>query len=293
MNSDQLIPATNDTPVVRTDFDNVAAWNAICELIRQPVNDAGEDFYAYVDFVDDPIFRDLSEKELLGMVPDQFLHTFVFVVDKVATKAPEFPILVIDLSDEPGRTFPAILSANERPGRVVGDCRFEAKLSADATPECQKQSAARLSQLILPRGSLMTGRADFAVDSVASRQPRLSSRSSVALGHRLSWSLLFRLPFGIRSSQYNRHDRRSYISRSRPQQAHHQRPTVAPSARKSRKQFQPEPEELGAETTLNRGVQTPTLPGGSLQDLWEDNGWAEDRSSGGFAVPAPTPRICR
>jgi hypothetical protein len=110
MKSHELIPVTKDTPVVRTDFDNVAAWNTICELIRQPVNDAGEDFYAYVDFVDNPIFRNLSEQELLEMVPPRYVHTFLFVVDQTATITPEFPILVIDLSNEPGRTFRAIPS---------------------------------------------------------------------------------------------------------------------------------------------------------------------------------------
>ena len=110
MKSEELLPLTKDTPVVRTDFGDDAAWNAICALIRQPVNDAGEDFYAYVDFVDSPIFRDRSEQELLGMVPPQYGHTFLFIVDRAATKGPEFPILVMDLYAEPGRTFRVIPS---------------------------------------------------------------------------------------------------------------------------------------------------------------------------------------
>jgi len=49
-------------------------------------------------------------QNLLELTPDDFGHTFVLVVDKAATHSPEFPVLVIDLYDERGRTFRAIPS---------------------------------------------------------------------------------------------------------------------------------------------------------------------------------------
>lgn len=105
-----LFPNTDNAPVIRTDFDDQLAWVAICELIRRPVNDTGEDFFAYVDFVDDVKFRDMSNAEILACAPVDFKHTFLFVVDRVATHKLEFPVLVVDLHREPGRTFRTIPS---------------------------------------------------------------------------------------------------------------------------------------------------------------------------------------
>jgi hypothetical protein len=63
-----------------------------------------------VEFLDDVMFRDLSEQELLARVPSDYWHTFIFVVDRTATHPPEYPVLVIDLHRERGRTFRAIPS---------------------------------------------------------------------------------------------------------------------------------------------------------------------------------------
>src|SRR5579859_5226052 len=105
-----LLPFTKDTPVIRTDFQDDASWKSICDLIRQPRNETEQDFYAYVDFIENPNFRDRSEQELLAMVPRDYWHTFLFIVDKAASQTPDFPVLVMDLSSEPGRTFRAIPS---------------------------------------------------------------------------------------------------------------------------------------------------------------------------------------
>ena len=106
----ELLPKTELSPVVRTDFEDDDAWKTICELIRQPVPDGfGGEFYAYVDFIDDPAFRNLAERELLERVPNNFGHSFLMVVDKAATKGPDYPILIIGLLDEErGRTFRAV-----------------------------------------------------------------------------------------------------------------------------------------------------------------------------------------
>lgn len=110
MKPNETLPDTKDTPVIRTDFEDEATWKRICNLILLPVRDGEGEFYAYVDFVDDPKLRYLSVKELLAMVPQGYGHSFVFIVDREAMQQSEFPILVVDLYAEPGRTFRAIPS---------------------------------------------------------------------------------------------------------------------------------------------------------------------------------------
>ena len=106
-----MLPKTENSPVVRTDFDDEDAWKRVCELIRRPVPDGcGDTFQAYVTFVENAAFRDLTEQELLERVPEDFGHGFLMVVDKAALQGPEFPILVIDLPPEDGRRFRAIPS---------------------------------------------------------------------------------------------------------------------------------------------------------------------------------------
>jgi hypothetical protein len=104
----EMLPKTKDSPVIRTHFEDEAAWKKVCELIRQPQPDgAGGEFYAYVTFVDDPAFRDLTVQELLDRVPSDF-GSFLMVVDKFTVLSPEYPILVMDLDYQRGRTFRAI-----------------------------------------------------------------------------------------------------------------------------------------------------------------------------------------
>ncbi|HEU5457639.1 MAG TPA: hypothetical protein VFU68_03390 [Terracidiphilus sp.] len=110
MESEELFPFTGNTPVVRTCFDDDGAWNAVCNSIRQPVSNGGQNFFAYVEFVENPFFRNRTEKELLALVPPAYPHSFLFVVDRTAIEGPEFPVLVMDLFDEPGRTFRVIPS---------------------------------------------------------------------------------------------------------------------------------------------------------------------------------------
>jgi hypothetical protein len=110
MENQESLPKTKDALVIRTNFENEEAWKTIRELITQPVREASQEFFAYVEFLDDAMFRDLSEKELLARLPNDYWHTFLFVVDKTATHPPEYPVLVIDLHRERGRTFRAIPS---------------------------------------------------------------------------------------------------------------------------------------------------------------------------------------
>ena len=98
-----LIPKTKDALVGRTDFSNQAAWDAICAMIRAPV----DGFLAYVEFLDDGEYRDISKEQLLGLVPEDYNHSFIIIVDRTAISQPDFPLLIVDLYEGSGRAFRA------------------------------------------------------------------------------------------------------------------------------------------------------------------------------------------
>ena len=42
------LPKTANPLVIRTDFENQQVWETICDLIRAPVHEGSERFYAHV-----------------------------------------------------------------------------------------------------------------------------------------------------------------------------------------------------------------------------------------------------
>ena len=98
------LPETENALVLRTDFSDEAAWRAVCAAIQEP----NGGFRANVDCVSDPAFKDLDKDELLSLAGESPRLTFCFIVDKTTLSSPEHPILVIDLFEEPGRTFRVI-----------------------------------------------------------------------------------------------------------------------------------------------------------------------------------------
>jgi len=102
------LPKTENPLVLRTDFSDQPAWEAIRAEIQKPVGLF--QFRAYVEFVDDPIYQDLTKERLLQIVPKDYDHGFIVLVDQFSISHPESPLLVVDLYDEPGREFRAIPS---------------------------------------------------------------------------------------------------------------------------------------------------------------------------------------
>jgi tetratricopeptide (TPR) repeat protein len=102
------IPATNNTLALRTDFSDESAWKSICAAIRRPDDKFG--FTANVDFVSDPQYDGLTAEQLLFVSATDSLRTFAFIIDRTALSHPDHPILVVDMHDEPGRTFRVIPS---------------------------------------------------------------------------------------------------------------------------------------------------------------------------------------
>jgi hypothetical protein len=78
------LPKTTNPVVIRTDFEHQQTWETICELVRAPVQNGSEMFYAYVEFLEDNDYQNLTKEELLAIVPRDYNHSFLFVVDMAA-----------------------------------------------------------------------------------------------------------------------------------------------------------------------------------------------------------------
>jgi hypothetical protein len=102
----EKLPETENALVLRVDFSNATAWDSICSAIRELVSE----FRAYVDCVSDPVFEGMSVEQLLAMNASSSFRSYMFVVDQITLSHPEHPILVLDLFEEPGRTFRVIPS---------------------------------------------------------------------------------------------------------------------------------------------------------------------------------------
>jgi hypothetical protein len=100
------LPKTKNPLVLRTDFSDQAAWEAICATIREPAGD----FRAYVEFLDDVGYGGITKAQLLGLVPENYGHSFVIVADRTAISLPDHPLLIVDLYEGSGREFRAIPS---------------------------------------------------------------------------------------------------------------------------------------------------------------------------------------
>src|SRR4051812_13955056 len=98
--------AADDVLVVRTDFSDDRAWNAIRMAIREP----SDVFVANVRFVDERPNAGLTTEQLVAHFHANTGPTFLFVADRTAMERPDHPLLVVDLFGERGRTFRAILA---------------------------------------------------------------------------------------------------------------------------------------------------------------------------------------
>ena len=101
------IPETEDSLVLRTDFSNDELWEEVCKAIEKPDGISR----AYVEFLSNSQYENLNIEQLLSLIGEESNHTFLFIVDKKTLSLPEFPILCIDLFEEPGRSFRVIPSA--------------------------------------------------------------------------------------------------------------------------------------------------------------------------------------
>ena len=100
------LPKSDNSLLLRTDFSDDAAWAALCEAVQVP---SEEGFQANLDCISDPAYDGLTLEQLVaGPEGRRSRHIFAFVADRIALTEPEQPVLVVDLYDEPGRTFRVI-----------------------------------------------------------------------------------------------------------------------------------------------------------------------------------------
>ena len=88
--------------VLRTDFSDDAAWDAVCAEIE-----AVEEFSTAL-FVSDPRFAGVSVRALVeedSAADDDEKVFYVFLADATTMADGEHRLLAVDLADEPGRTF--------------------------------------------------------------------------------------------------------------------------------------------------------------------------------------------
>ena len=100
------IPKTENALVLRTDFSNQAVWDAICAEIQKPVGIFH--FRANVNFLDDEEYSGITKDQLLTLIPANYDHSFIIIVDQTAMSEPDHSLLIVDLYEGSGNEFRAI-----------------------------------------------------------------------------------------------------------------------------------------------------------------------------------------
>jgi hypothetical protein len=100
------LPDYDFSLVIRTDFTDDAAWERICQLLQKPQTTYG--FQALVECLSDRSCAGLQPEDVRSVLPPDSQRPFVFLVDSEAVSQPDHAVLVVDLSEEPGRNFRVI-----------------------------------------------------------------------------------------------------------------------------------------------------------------------------------------
>ncbi|WP_345443221.1 DUF6924 domain-containing protein [Actinoallomurus vinaceus] len=96
----RTLPVTECMLVVRTDFSDQGAWEAVRAAIGEPGEDGYLEDYMYgVEFVDDVGYRDISGEELLRLIPEGYDASILAVVDETTIRSPEMPLVLVDLNE--------------------------------------------------------------------------------------------------------------------------------------------------------------------------------------------------
>jgi hypothetical protein len=102
------LPDYDYSLVIRTDFSDDAAWGQLCTAIQEPQIE--HQFRASMECISDKACSGLAPKMVASELPPSSQRPFVFLVDSHTISQPDNPVLVVDLLDEPGRTFRVIPS---------------------------------------------------------------------------------------------------------------------------------------------------------------------------------------
>lgn len=81
--------------IVRTDFSDDAAWEAVCRAVEN-----GE-FYDAVDgvliFVNDRAYSGVTAQHIPALIPKNSNYVTIYLIDSMTISHPDRPLLVIDL----------------------------------------------------------------------------------------------------------------------------------------------------------------------------------------------------
>jgi len=101
------LPRTDDPLRLRASFADETAWTELCAAVQAPSGE--EQFRAYVTPVSDRAYDGVSLEEVVSTASETG-HSFLFLADAISLEGPEHALLVVDLYQEPGRSFRTIPS---------------------------------------------------------------------------------------------------------------------------------------------------------------------------------------
>lgn len=100
------LPEYDYSLLIRTDFSDDAAWQQVCKSIQTPDPKFG--FIANVECINDKAYAGIPPENVESILPPNHQRRFVFMVDAKTIADPTHPVLVVDLEEQPGRTFRVI-----------------------------------------------------------------------------------------------------------------------------------------------------------------------------------------
>jgi hypothetical protein len=107
------LSGTDLSPLLRTDFTDDAAWRRLLDDIDK----------GWLTVMDDPAHEGLSPARLLALVPDGAVYPVLVVADRETFSGEERTLLLVDVREEPGRTFRAAVP--DAFGSVLGNLAID------------------------------------------------------------------------------------------------------------------------------------------------------------------------
>jgi hypothetical protein len=126
------LPETDYSPLLRTDFADDEAWQALLDEI-------GDD---WLTVMADAGHQGLSVRELVALVPGGSHYPVLAVADAVTFSSAERSLLLIDVSEEPGRTFRVAADAFQS---VIGNLAIQNQSFDDYLHSLDESGVYRIS----------------------------------------------------------------------------------------------------------------------------------------------------
>jgi len=98
------LPASDRALLLRADFADDATWAALLAAVREPQREEG--FQAEVLAVSDREYDGSTVDQLLSLARRGRFRSYLLVADRTTIAHPDRPVLVIDLSHQPGPHVP-------------------------------------------------------------------------------------------------------------------------------------------------------------------------------------------